>query len=159
MQVSVENAEGLKRTLKVVIGQGELGERFTARVGEVKDTIQLKGFRRGKVPTAHIKKVYGRSLMAEVLQKAVQESTEQAITERKERPAIEPKVDLPEDQEAIEQVMSGQRDLAYSVSFEVLPEIKITDLATLELERMSADVPDDDVDQGSREPGRAQYHP
>ncbi|MEZ5857205.1 MAG: trigger factor [Hyphomicrobiaceae bacterium] len=147
MQVSVENAEGLKRTLKVIIGQGELGERFTARIGEVKDTIQLKGFRRGKVPTAHIKKVYGRSLMAEVLQKAVQESTEQAITERKERPAIEPKVDLPEDQEAIEQVMSGQRDLAYSVSFEVLPEIKITDLKALELERMTADVPDEDVDK------------
>ena len=80
MQVSVTSAEGLKRTLKVVIGQGELGERFTTRLGEVKDTIQIKGFRRGKVPAAHIRKMYGRSLMAEVLQKAVEETTEKVIT-------------------------------------------------------------------------------
>ncbi|MFV0297591.1 MAG: trigger factor [Hyphomicrobiaceae bacterium] len=144
MQVSVENAEGLKRTLKVVIEQGELGERFTQRIGEVKDTIQLKGFRRGKVPAAHIRKVYGRSLMAEVLQKAVQELTEKAISERNERPAIEPKVDLPEDQDSIEKVMSGQSDLAYSVSFEVLPDIKITDLKALEIEKPVSDVPEQD---------------
>ena len=71
MQVSVTSSEGLKRTLKVVIDQGELGERFNSRLDEVKGTIQLKGFRRGKVPATHIRKVYGRSLMAEVMQKAM----------------------------------------------------------------------------------------
>jgi trigger factor len=145
MQVSVENAEGLKRTLKVVIAQGELGERFDARVGEVKDTVQLKGFRRGKVPAAHIRKVFGRSLMAEVLQRAVEETTEKAITERKERPAIEPRVELPEDQALIERVMKGEEDLAYSVSFEVLPEIQVTDLKALQLERLTAEVPEEEV--------------
>jgi trigger factor len=145
MQVSVTSAEGLKRTLKVVIGQGELGERFSARLGEVKDTIQLKGFRRGKVPAAHIRKVYGRSLMAEVLQKAVEETTERVISDRKERPALEPKVEFPEDQSEIERVMEGQSDFAYSVSFEVMPEIALADLATIELERLSADVSDDEV--------------
>ena len=68
MQVTETLADGLKRELKVVIGQGELDERFAARLGEVKDTVQLKGFRKGKVPTAHLKKLYGRSVMAEVLQ-------------------------------------------------------------------------------------------
>ncbi|MDX2155201.1 MAG: trigger factor [Hyphomicrobiaceae bacterium] len=145
MQVSVTSAEGLKRTLKVVIGQVELGERFTTRLGEVKDTIQLKGFRRGKVPAAHIKKMFGRSLMAEVLQKAVEETTQQAITERKERPAIEPKVDLPEDQAEIERVISGEGDFAYSVTFEVMPEIQVAALDALELERLTADVPDEEL--------------
>ena len=128
MQVSVENEEGLKRTLKVVIGQGELGERFSTRLGEVKDTIQLKGFRRGKVPPAHIRKVYGRSLMAEVLQKAVEETTEKAITERKERPAFEPRIVFPEDKGEIDRVMEGKSDFAYSLSFEVLPDIKLLSL-------------------------------
>ncbi|MGE0768730.1 MAG: trigger factor [Hyphomicrobiaceae bacterium] len=147
MQVSVTSSEGLKRTLKVVIDQGELGERFNSRLDEVKGTIQLKGFRRGKVPTTHIRKVYGRSLMAEVMQKAVEESTEKAIADRKERPAFEPKVEFPEDQAEIEKVIEGQGDLAYSVSFEVLPDITVTDLSTLELERLVADVPEAEVDK------------
>jgi trigger factor len=145
MQVSVTSSEGLKRTLKVVIGQGELGERFNSRLDEVKGTIQLKGFRRGKVPAGHIRKVYGRSLMAEVMQKAVEETTEKAIAERNERPAFEPKIDFPEDQGEIERVIEGQGDLAYSISFEVLPEITVTDLAGIEAERLVADVPDEEI--------------
>lgn len=147
MQVSVTSSEGLKRTLKVVIDQGELGERFNSRLDEVKGTIQLKGFRRGKVPATHIRKVYGRSLMAEVMQKAVEESTEKAIAERKERPAFEPKIEFPEDQAEIEKVMEGQGDLAYSVSFEVLPDITVADLTGLEFERLVADVPEDEVNK------------
>ncbi len=87
MQVSVTNSDGLKRTLRVVIEQGELDKRFTTRLDEVKNTIQLKGFRRGKVPPGHIRKLYGRSLMAEVVQQAVDETSQKAITDRAERPA------------------------------------------------------------------------
>lgn len=147
MQVSVTNSDGLKRTLRVVIEQGELDKRFTTRLDQVKDSIQLKGFRRGKVPPAHIKKLYGRSLMAEVVQQAVEETSQQAITERSERPAFQPKIDLPEDIAEVERVMSGAADLAYSMSFEVLPAIKLADLSTLQLERLVADVPDDAVDK------------
>ena len=77
MQVTETFRTGLKRELKVVIGQGELAER--SRLDEVKDTVQLKGFRKGKVPVAHIKKLYGRSVMAEVLQQAVEETSRKAI--------------------------------------------------------------------------------
>ncbi|MBS0242661.1 MAG: trigger factor [Proteobacteria bacterium] len=145
MQVSVTSSEGLKRTLKVVIGQGELGERFTSRLDEVKGQIQLKGFRKGKVPPAHIKKVYGRSLMAEVLQKAVEESTSKAIADRNERPAFEPKVEFPENEAEVNKVIEGEGDFAYSVSFEVLPEFKLADLGTIELEKLVAEVPEADV--------------
>jgi trigger factor len=71
MQVMEATNDGLKRTLKVVVGTSELNDRFTARLDEVKDTVQLKGFRRGKVPVQHIRKIFGRSLMAEVVQQAL----------------------------------------------------------------------------------------
>ncbi|HJU30679.1 MAG TPA: trigger factor family protein, partial [Hyphomicrobiaceae bacterium] len=74
MQVSESSVTGLKRELKIVVGQGELTQRFATRLDEVKDQVQLKGFRKGKVPIAHLKKLYGRSVMAEVLQQTVEES-------------------------------------------------------------------------------------
>ena len=106
MQVTETNATGLKRELKVVIGQGELGERFATRLDEVKDQVQLKGFRKGKVPVAHLKKLYGRSVMAEVLQQAVDENSRKAITDRKERPAHQPNINLTEDKDEIERVLT-----------------------------------------------------
>ncbi len=145
MEVSVTSSEGLKRTLQVVIAKGELSERFSNRLNEVKDTIQIKGFRRGKVPVGHIKKVYGRSLMAEVMQAAVEETSRKALTDRQERPAYQPELKLPEDKDEIEKVMTGGGDFTYSMSFEVLPDIAIADLSTIELERLVADVPDEAV--------------
>lgn len=136
MQITEVNTDGLKRMLKVKVDQNELGERFNQRLGEIKDRVQLKGFRKGKVPLAHIKKLYGRSLMAEVVEQTVRETSSKAITDRNERPAMQPAIDLPEDKDEIEKVISGEADLAYSMSFEVLPEIAITDLAKLELERL-----------------------
>ena len=63
MQISESSISGLKRELKVVIGQGELGERFANRLDEFKDQVQIRGFRKGKVPVAHLKKLYGRSVV------------------------------------------------------------------------------------------------
>ena len=147
MQVTETLADGLKRELKVVIGQGELGDRFAVRLGEVKDTVQLKGFRKGKVPTAHLKKLYGRSLMAEVLQTMIDETSRQAISERNERPAQQPSINLTEDKEEIERVLTGQSDLAFTMSYETLPKITVTDLSALKLERQVADVADEAIDR------------
>jgi len=99
MQVSESSVTGLKRELKVVIGQGELTQRFTTRFDEFKDQVQLKGFRKGKVPLAHLKKLYGRSVMAEVLQQAVEETSRKALEERKERAAHQPNINLGEDKD------------------------------------------------------------
>jgi trigger factor len=147
MQITEVNTDGLKRTLKVTVGQNELGERFNERLGEIKDRVQLKGFRKGKVPLAHIKKLYGRSLMAEVLEQAVRETSSKAISDRNERPAMQPAIDMPEDQNEIEKVISGEADLAYSMSFEVLPEITIMDLSKLELERLVVEVTPEAIDE------------
>lgn len=147
MQVTEANTDGLKRTLKVIVGSNELSDRFSARLDEVKDTVQLKGFRRGKVPVQHIKKVYGRSLMAEVVQQALEESSRKALDDRKERPAFQPKIDFTEDKTEIENVIAGKSDLAYTMSFEVLPDINLVAFPELKLERLSADVTDEAVDK------------
>ena len=147
MQVTETNSSGLKRELKVVIGQGELGERFQSRIDEVKDQVQLKGFRKGKVPLAHVKKLFGRSVMAEVVQQAVDETSRKAISERNERPAHQPTIGFGEDRDEMERVLTGQGDLAYTLSFEILPSITITDLSALKLEREVAEVSEETVDK------------
>jgi trigger factor len=147
MQVTETSTSGLKRELKVVIGQGELGERFQSRIDEVKDTVQLKGFRKGKVPVAHLKKLFGRSLMAEVVQQTLEETSRKAISDRNERPAHQPTIGFGDNEDEMERVLAGQGDLAYTLSFEVLPSITITDLSALKLEREVADVSDEAVDK------------
>lgn len=147
MEITETSTDGLKRTLKVVVGADEIGRRFEERLGEIKDRVEIKGFRKGKVPVPHLKKVYGRSLMAEVLQETVKESSSKALADRNERPAMQPDVSLPEDQDEIEKVLSGQADLSYSMTFEVLPQIDIVDLKTLKLERLVADVDPDAVEK------------
>lgn len=151
MQVTEASNDGLKRTLKVVVGTGELNDRFTARLDQVKDTVQLKGFRRGKVPVQHIRKVFGRSLMAEVVQQALEDSSRKALDDRKERPAFQPRIELTEDKDEIENVMSGKNDLAFTMSFEVLPDIKLADFTGLKLEKLAADVGDEEVDKAVNE--------
>lgn len=147
MQITETNAEGLKRTLKVVVPAEELGTRFSAKLGEVKDRVQLKGFRKGKVPEAHIRKVYGRSLMSEVVEQTIKETSEKAIAERKERPAQMPAIALTEDKDEIEKIIEGKADLAYEMSFEVLPKFELADPAGLKLERLVADVDADALDK------------
>lgn len=146
MQVTEINSEGLKRKIKVVVGQDELGQRFNEKIDEIKDRVQLKGFRRGKVPLAHIKKLYGRSVMAEVLEQTVRESSGKAITDRNERPAMQPAIDLPEDKATIDEIIDGKADLAFDMSFEVLPQIPETDYKSLKLERFVAEVEASEID-------------
>jgi len=146
MQIKEVSSEGLKRELEVVVATVELNERFKDRLNQIKDTVQLKGFRKGKVPVDHLKKVYGKSVMLEILNDAVKETSAKAIQEREERPAFQPDIALPEDPAKIERILSGEDDLSYSMSFEVLPKIDLVDFSTLTLERLSVDVEDKDRD-------------
>lgn len=147
MQVTETSSEGLKRKLKVVVGADELGERFSAHLDRIKDQVQLKGFRKGKVPISHIKKVFGRSVMNDVLQETIRETSSKAISDRKERPAMMPDIALAENAAEIENVVAGNADLAYEMSFEVLPEVTLTDFKTLKLERLVADVDDEQLNK------------
>ena len=152
MQVTETGREGLKRTLKVVVAKSELDERFNGRLGEIKDRVQIKGFRKGKVPVPHLKKIYGKSLMAEVLEQAVQDTSIKAMKERNERPASQPKIEI-EDVEsgAVDRIINGESDLAYSMSFEVIPAIPVAEFSSFKLERLSADVEESDMERALNE--------
>lgn len=146
MEVTESTSDGLKRELKVVIAAKELSQRLSDKLDEIKGDVSLKGFRPGKVPIDHIRKIYGRSVMAEIVQQTVSETSQKAVADREERPAVQPEVSLGENEGEIEEVIDGKADLAYTLSFEVLPEIKITDLAKLKLEKPQAEVLKEDVD-------------
>jgi trigger factor len=147
MEVIESTSDGLKRELKVKIEAAELSRRLDAKLHEIKDNVRLKGFRPGKVPVDHLRKVYGRSMMAEIVQQTVAESSAKAVQDRDERPAVQPDISLAEDQKEIEQVMDGTADLSYTLSFEVLPKIEITDLKKLKLERPVAKISKEEVDE------------
>jgi trigger factor len=147
MNVTEASADGLRRKLKVVIGADELERRLSARLDELKGRARLKGFRPGRVPKEHLRKVYGRSVMAEVVQQAVAESSREAISQRDERPAFQPTVVLPEDQAEIDKIFSGTSDLAYTLSFEVMPKIETMDFGKIALEKPVASVTEEDIEQ------------
>ena len=147
MNVTETNTEGLRRELKVVVGADELEQRLSSRLDELKGKARIKGFRPGHVPKDHLRKVYGRSVMAEVVQQAVTETSQQALSEREERPAFQPKVALPEDEAEINQIFEGTGDLSYTLTFEVLPKVEVMDLSTISLERPVAPVSDKDIDE------------
>jgi trigger factor len=146
MNVTETTAEGLRRQLKVVIGADELERRLSARLDELKGKARLKGFRPGHVPKDHLRKVYGRSVMAEVVQQAVAETSREALSQREERPAFQPKVGLPEDEAEIDKIFAGTSDLAYTLSFEVLPKFELMDFGKLALENPVATVTEADID-------------
>jgi len=133
MQIIEANVDGLKRTLKVVVGRPRSSSVLPRASIRSRTTFRSRAFARGKVPVAHIKKVYGRSLMTEVLQDAIRETSDAAIRDRKERPAQMPNISLSEDQDEINQVIEGKKDLAYQMTFEVVPEIALADFETIEL--------------------------
>ena len=148
MQVTETTNSGLKRELKVVIGAEELDNKLEARLVDLKDKVQIKGFRPGKVPVTHLRKMYGRSVMAEVLQETVTETSRSALTERDERPAFEPEITLTEDKEEIDQIMDGKADLAYTMAFEILPEIELEDMSSYKFEKLVAEVDEEEHQKG-----------
>ncbi|MEQ1902003.1 MAG: trigger factor [Devosia sp.] len=147
MQVTETLNEGLKRKLNVVIPKSDLNTRLEARLGELKDRANIKGFRPGKVPATYLKKVYGKSAMAEVMQDAINATVGDALTSRSERAATQPKVDLPEDQAALNKVLDGDSDLAFEVSYEVLPAVEVMDFKSIKLDRPVVDISEADVDK------------
>ncbi len=145
MQVTETSSEGLKRELQIVVEAAELDSKLNEKLNEVKDKVQIKGFRPGKVPPAHIKKIYGKSMMADIIQETVSNSSRDALIERDERPAFQPDIKLTEDEKEIEKIMAGKADLSYTMSFEILPTVEPMDFKSITLERQVAAVDDAEV--------------
>jgi trigger factor len=147
MQVTETLSEGLKREFKVVVPAAELDAKVTARLGELKDRVRINGFRPGKVPVAHLKRVYGRSAMAEVIEATVRDTNNQIVSERGYKLAADPKVTLPTEQDAVEKLIAGESDLDYTMAVEIVPPIELTDFKTIKLTKLSSEVTDAEVDE------------
>jgi trigger factor len=148
MQVTETLSEGLKREYKVVVPAAELDAKVNARLDELKDRVRINGFRPGKVPVTHLKRMYGRSAMAEVIEATVRDTNNQIVTEHGFKLAADPKVTLPTEQGAIEELIAGKTDLNYTMALEIVPPITLGDFKTIKLTRLTADVSDAEVDQG-----------
>lgn len=139
MQVTEKNADGLKREFKVVIAADDLKEKVEGRLQELGGQVKLPGFRPGKVPLNILKQRFGTSVMGEVLERAVNDSSTQAMNERGLRPAVAPKIEIVSFDEG--------KDLEYSMELELLPDIEPMDFAKLELEKVKIGVPDKEVEE------------
>jgi len=150
MQVTETTNEGLRREFRVTLPATDLDARVTARLTELKHQVRINGFRPGKVPVTHLRKVYGRSVMAETIDQMVRETNAKIITDRGLKLAMEPRITMPEDKGEVEDVISGKTDLSYTVAVEVVPQIKLADFKAIKLEKIVADIADLDVDEGIR---------
>jgi trigger factor len=147
MQVTETLSDGLKREFQVTVPASDLEARMVGRLGEIKDRVQLRGFRPGKVPVTHLRKIYGRSVMAETVESVIRELNAQIVEERGLKLAMEPKVTIPNEETEVDRVLGGKADLAYTLSLEVLPKIELGDFGSISLERLTTDVTDAEVDE------------
>ena len=147
MQVTETAAAGLKREFRVVVPATDLEAKVNEKLDDLKERVQLRGFRPGMVPVAHLKRLYGKSTMAEVIEATVREANSKIVADHGFRLAMEPKVVLPEDQAAVEGIINGKADLAYTVEIEIVPPITLADFKTLKLTRLTAEVPDEEIER------------
>jgi len=137
MQVTETKTEGLSREYTVQLPAKDIEEKVSNRLKEIATTAQLPGFRPGKVPVALLRKRYGPSIMGEILERAVNDSSQQALAEKGIRPAMQPEIEITSFDEG--------KDLEYTMNVQALPEITPVDFKTLELERWVPEISDDEL--------------
>lgn len=137
MQITETNAEGLKHEFKVVVAASDIERRVTDRLAEMARTAQLPGFRPGKVPVTVLRRRYGPAVRGEVLERAVSDSSSEALRTHNLRPALQPRVEIVSFNEGT--------DLEYKLAVEALPEIEPMNFAELELERLRPEIPEAEV--------------
>jgi trigger factor len=146
MQVKETVADGLKHEFQISVPAADLDAKADARLVELKDKVRINGFRPGKVPVSHLKKVYGRSVMAETIDQTIRDTNSKIFTDRGFRLATEPKVTMPTEQKEVEEILSGKSDLTYTVAIEVVPVIVLADFKSFKVEKPVAEVTDAEID-------------
>ena len=145
LQITQKSGEGLSRVYGVTVPMQDLADKLEAKIAELRPRMNIKGFRPGKVPAAHVKRMYGKSLMSEIVQEALNDSQQKALDEAKVRVATSP--DLKLDQTDIERVLAGQADLAYDLAVQVMPDFEPMDVATITLKRPVHAVSDAEIEE------------
>lgn len=130
MQVKELKSEGLSHEMEVTISANDIDERVGVRLKEVGQTVRMPGFRPGKIPMNILKKRYGKAIMGEILEAAVNETSSKIIQDKKLRPAMQPKIEV--------KSFDDGKDLTYTMSVETLPEFDVMDFKKIKLERLIA---------------------
>ena len=139
MQVTETKNEGLSREYSIVIPAADIEVRVLSKLTEIGQQVSIPGFRQGKVPTKLLRQRYGQSVLGDVIQDAVVESSSQAISDQSLTPATQPKIDVTKFEDG--------GDLEYTMAVEVMPEITTVDFKTLKLERLTCDISDEEIEK------------
>lgn len=154
MQVKETLSEGLKREYTVVLPAAELDTKANERLSSLKERANLPGFRPGKVPLQHLKRLHGKAVMSEVIEQAISEANTKITSDGGFRLAMEPKIKLAnEDEKAIKEVIEGKADLTYTVAMEILPKIELADFSKIKIEKPVAAVTDAELDEALQKMG------
>ncbi|WP_374578892.1 trigger factor [Phenylobacterium sp.] len=148
MQIVEKSGEGLSRVYGVTVPVADLNERLEARIVEITPQLNIKGFRPGKVPAAHVRRLHGKALMAEVVEQTISETTQKVLADNNLRPAAEPDLKPEGD---IAQVIEGKADLAYELAVEIMPDFEPTDLSKIALTRPVYEPTEAEVDEAVEE--------
>lgn len=146
MQVTETLSEGLKHEFRISVPASDLDAKADARLIDLKDKVRLNGFRPGKVPVSHLKKVYGRSVMADTIDETIRDTNTQIFSERGFKLATEPKITMPTEKAEVDDLLTGKSDLNYTVAIEIVPPIQLADFKSFKVEKPVAEVSDADVD-------------
>ncbi len=147
MQVIETLAQGLKRELKVVIPAKDMEARMNERLAEVKDRVKINGFRPGKVPFAHLKKVYGKSIMADLVNEIVREKPTEILSGRGEKSATQPEIAMTEDKSEADKILNAEADLEFTVAYEIIPAIELKDVSGIKVTREVVEIAEDEVNE------------
>jgi trigger factor len=147
MQVTETLSEGLKRAYTVVVPAADLETKRAARLAGLAKTLKLPGFRPGKIPPVVVRQRFGTAVNAEVLEESVTEATQQVLTERGLRPALQPKIDVLSLDPSGGPTSGAGKDLEFKVELELLPEITLPDFGAIQLTRMKVETAAERVDK------------
>ena len=143
MKITIENIKGLNKDLKVLIDKETMNSYMDEKYEEIKKTVNLKGFRPGKVPREVLKRQFGKAIFGEVLDKVLKETSTKALEEKKIKPAGQPKLDL--------KTYGEDKELEYVLSITELPKVDIKSLESIKFDQYSVKIDDSEIDKRIKE--------
>ena len=148
MKVTIENKKGLNKDLKIFIDKKTMNSYMSEKYEEIKGTVNLKGFRPGKVPIEILKRQFGKAIFGEVLDKVLKDSTTKALEENKIKPAGQPKLDL--------KTYGEDKDLEYIISVTELPKVELKSVENIKFDEYSVIIDEKETDKRIEEIAKSQ---
>ncbi|MEO0637675.1 MAG: trigger factor [Pseudomonadota bacterium] len=145
MQVTEQLNDGLKREIAISIPKEDLETRLSERLEEMKGRAQIKGFRPGKVPMSHLRKMYGKAAMSEIVNELITATPENVLRDRSEKSATRPDIDMTEDEAEAGEILDGKRDFDFVIKYEVMPDFEVAAYDGIKITRPVVDIEEDEV--------------